>query len=93
MLPAIENHYRYALSVTNSVGMDVMMDIAKLPALLSYDDLTAQGLTRHGLDRLMNSGQFERIAPGLFLRAGTTDDTTAAWMAIAAKQPEATLCL
>ncbi len=69
------------------------MDIATLPNLLSYNDLAAQGLTRHGLDRLIESGEFERIAPGLFLRSGLTDDTTAAWIAIAAKRPDATLCL
>lgn len=69
------------------------MDIATLPDLLSYDELAAQGLTRHGLDRLIESGQFERIAPGLFLRSGLADDTTAAWIAIAAKRPDAALCL
>ena len=69
------------------------MDTAMLPDLMRYDDLAAQGLTRHGLDRLIESGDFERIAPGLFLRAGLTDDTTAAWMAVAAKKPDATLCL
>lgn len=69
------------------------MDIATLPDLLSYDELAAQGLTRHGLDRLIESGAFERIAPGLFLRSGLADDTPAAWIAIAAKRPDATLCL
>lgn len=69
------------------------MDIATLPDLLSYDHLGPQGLTRHGLDRLIDSGEFERIAPGLFLRSGLADDTTAAWIAIAAKRPDATLCL
>jgi len=71
----------------------MMMDTATLPDLLRYDDLDAQGLTRHGLDRLIAAGEFERIAPGLFVRTGLADDTTAAWMAIAAKQPAATLCL
>ncbi|WP_053385376.1 type IV toxin-antitoxin system AbiEi family antitoxin domain-containing protein [Leucobacter celer] len=69
------------------------MDIATLPDLLSYNDLGPQGLTRYGLDRLIESGEFERIAPGLFLRSGLADDTTAAWIAIAAKRPDATLCL
>ena len=70
-----------------------MMDITTLPDLLSYDDLGSQGLTRYSLDRLIESGEFERIAPGLFLRSGLTDDTTAAWIAVAAKKPDATLCL
>lgn len=69
------------------------MDAATLPDLLSYDDLNPQGLTRHGLDRLLESGEFERIAPGLFLRSGLADDTTAAWIAVATKKPAATLCL
>lgn len=64
-----------------------------MPDLLGYDTLADHGLTRHGLDRLLESGEFERIAPGLFLRAGIADDTTAAWIAIAAKKPDATLCL
>lgn len=69
------------------------MDIATLPDLLSYDDLAAQGLTRHGLDRLIETGEFERIAPGLFLRSGLADETTAAWIAVATKRPESALCL
>ncbi|WP_181134837.1 MULTISPECIES: hypothetical protein [unclassified Rathayibacter] len=70
-----------------------MMDATTLPDLLDYDGLAALGLTRHGLDRLIESGEFERIGPGLFLRAGLADDTTAAWIAVAAKKPDATLCL
>ncbi|WP_449280816.1 type IV toxin-antitoxin system AbiEi family antitoxin domain-containing protein [Leucobacter sp.] len=69
------------------------MDATTLPDLLSYGDLSLQGLTRHALDRLIETGEFERIAPGLFLRSGLADDTTAAWIAIAAKRPDATLCL
>lgn len=69
------------------------MDATALPDLLGYHDLAEQGLTRHGLDRLIESGEFERIAPGQFLRSGLADDTTAAWIAIAAKKPDATLCL
>lgn len=69
------------------------MDATTLPDLLRYDDLAAQGLTRHALDRLIEAGEFERIAPGLFLRSGLADNTTAAWIAIAAKKPDATLCL
>lgn len=69
------------------------METLTLPDLLSYDDLAAQSLTRHGLGRLIESGEFERIAPGLFLRAGITDDTTTAWIAAAARSANATLCL
>jgi len=69
------------------------VDAATLPDLLRYQDLRALRLTRHRLDRLLEAGEYERIAPGLFLRVGTADDTTAAWMAIAIKRPEATICL
>ncbi|MGO2747545.1 type IV toxin-antitoxin system AbiEi family antitoxin domain-containing protein [Microbacterium sp.] len=69
------------------------MDAALLPDLLGYKDLAGVGLTRRQFDRLVDAEEYERIAPGQFLRAGATDDTTAAWMAIAAKRPQATLCL
>lgn len=64
-----------------------------LPDLIGYQDLASFGVTRHRLEMLINSGEFERIAPGLFLRAGTADDTTAALTAIAVKRPAATICL
>lgn len=73
--------------------MVVDMDTASMPDLLGYRSLAALGLTRRQFDRLIEAGEYERIAPGLFLRAGAADDTTAAWMAIATKRPEATLCL
>lgn len=66
---------------------------AALPDLLRYRDLPGLGLTRHRLDQMLAAGEYERIAPGTFLRVGGVDDTTAAWMAIAAKKPEATICL
>lgn len=64
-----------------------------LPALLRYRDFDDLGLTRHRVERLVGEGEYERIAPGLFLRAGETDDTTAAWTAIAVKRSQATICL
>ena len=69
------------------------METIVLPDLMRYQDLQGLGLTRHRFDRLLEAGEYERIAPGLFLRADSTDDTTAAWMAIAVKKPDATLCL
>lgn len=69
------------------------MDAALLPDLLGYKGLAAAGLTRRKFERLIAAEEYERIAPGQFLRSGATDDTTAAWMAIAAKRPQATLCL
>jgi hypothetical protein len=69
------------------------MATTALPDLLSYRELTGLGMSRHRFDQLLEMGEYERIAPGLFLRADSIDDTTAAWIAIAAKKPEATLCL
>lgn len=69
------------------------MSTSSLPDLLSYRSLPDAGLTRRQFDRLIDTGEFEKIAPGQFLRAGAADDTTAAWMAIVAKRPRATLCL
>lgn len=69
------------------------MGTAPLPELLSYQSIAEAGLTRRELGRLIDEGEYERIAPGQFLRVGAADDTTAAWMAVAAKRPQATLCL
>lgn len=69
------------------------METTTLPDLLRYRDLSELGLTRYGFDRLLEAGEYERIAPGAFLRADATDDTTAAWMAITVKRPAATLCM
>ncbi|MEV4901985.1 hypothetical protein AB0K08_11645 [Citricoccus sp. NPDC055426] len=69
------------------------MSSKTLPDLLQYRELKNLGLTRHHLDLLVQRGEYERIAPGTFMRTDAVDDTTAAWMAIAAKRPEATLCL
>ncbi|WP_228266062.1 type IV toxin-antitoxin system AbiEi family antitoxin domain-containing protein [Microlunatus elymi] len=46
------------------------MNIATLRDLLRYRDLNDLDLTRHELDRLVKAGAYERIAPGVFLRAG-----------------------
>lgn len=63
------------------------------PDLLSYRRAGEAGLTRHQLDRLIAESDYDRVAPGVFLRAGLTDDTTALWVGVATKRPEATLCL
>lgn len=69
------------------------MHIATLPDLMRYRDLDTQGLTRYRFDQMIDDGEFERVAPGLFLRVGITDDTTAAWVAAAVKRQKATICL
>lgn len=88
-----KNSDSYTICVTSPVRSEVDMETAPLPDLLSYRDLADAGLTRRQFDRLIERGEYERIAPGQFLRTGATDDTTAAWMAIASKRPQATLCL
>lgn len=70
-----------------------MMDTQTLPDLLTYKTLHEQGTTRHALEQLVTQGTYERISPGVFLRADLTDDTTAAWIAAATRIPQATLCL
>lgn len=90
---AFGNRYRYTSCVTISVQSEVSVETTSLPDLLSYQSLAETGLTRRQFDRLIDQGEYERIAPGQFLRTGAADDTTAAWMAIAAKRPQATLCL
>lgn len=69
------------------------METEKLPDLLQYQNLGAHGLTRYRFDQMIEDGEYERIAAGLFLRSMVTDDTTAAWTAIAIKKPDATICL
>lgn len=77
----------------DSAARDLREHGLPVPDLVRYDDLASHGLTRHGLDRLLAAEVMERVAPGVFLRAGLADDTTAAWIAIAARRREATLCL
>lgn len=69
------------------------MSATPTPDLLELSELPALGLSRRRLTGLLDEGAYERIGPGQYLRAGAADDTTAAWMAIASKRPEATLCL
>ncbi|MBC9944769.1 type IV toxin-antitoxin system AbiEi family antitoxin domain-containing protein [Leucobacter sp. cx-328] len=64
-----------------------------LPELIASRDLERLGLSRRQLERRLATGEYERIAPGQFMQAGFADDTTAAWIAAAARRPEATLCL
>lgn len=88
-----KNGYRYAVCVTNFVRLEVDVSSATLPEILGYRDLSGAGLTRRRFEQLIESEVYERIAPGQFLLTGVTDDTTAAWMAITTKRPQATLCL
>jgi len=85
------NHYRYDWSVT--FFADTSRSLSDWPNMIRYADLDGISLSRYALEQAVKSGLYERIAPGVFRRAGSADDTTAAWAAIATKQPKATLCL
>lgn len=69
------------------------MAIEDLPDLLRDAKLEQMGMSRHRLSVLVRAGVYEQIAPGSFIRVGAVDDTTAALMSIAARRPDATLCL
>lgn len=68
-------------------------DSSTWPDLIRYADLPKICVSRHALEGAAQAGLYERIAPGVFSRAGIMDDTTAAWAAVAGKQHRATLCL
>lgn len=64
-----------------------------LPPIIRRSELESIGLTRHRLYALHQAGELDQIAPGIYLRSGGMDDTTAAWAAIALRKSNATLCL
>ncbi|GAB3931759.1 hypothetical protein GCM10029976_036580 [Kribbella albertanoniae] len=64
-----------------------------LPVVLRRTDLDSLGLTTHRLYALAKAGEYERVAPGIYVRAGMLDDTTAGWASIACRNRAATLCL
>jgi len=66
---------------------------AELPAIIRRSELQSLGMTRHRLYALREAGELEQIAPGIYLRPGGMDDTTATWAAIALRKPDATICL
>lgn len=69
------------------------MSLEDLPDLLRHAALEQAGISRHRLEVLLRMGVYEQIAPGSFIRTGAVDDTEAALMSIAARRPDATLCL
>jgi predicted transcriptional regulator of viral defense system len=68
-------------------------DSKSWPDLITYQALAKTDLSRHHLEKLIAAGKYERLAPGVFVHSGVTDDTTAAWMGIASRKPTATVCL
>ena len=93
MLGDSRNRYRYNWAVTNSAETTDPPSDMGWPDLVSYATLEAIGLSRYTLEQAVREGSYERIAPGVFKRVGSTDDTTAAWATVAARRPQATLCL
>ena len=69
------------------------MSSAELPAIVRRSELQSLGMTRYRLYALRGAGELEQIAPGIYLRPGAMDDTTATWTAIALRKPDATICL
>lgn len=56
---------------------------------------TADGNTpsRRAVEKLAATGEYERIAPGAYVPTGAVDDTVAAWLALATRRPDVTICL
>jgi hypothetical protein len=73
--------------------VSVEADAGALPAVLGYQSLAEFGVSRHRFGQIVADGLYERVAPGVFVQTELTDDTTATWMAIAARKPQATICL
>lgn len=69
------------------------MSRTELPTIVRRSELQSLGMTRHRLYALRAAGELEQIAPGIYLRPGGMDDTTATWAAIALRKPDATICL
>ncbi|MFI2488076.1 hypothetical protein ACH47X_14265 [Promicromonospora kroppenstedtii] len=49
--------------------------------------------TRRAVERLAAAGEYEKIAPGAYVPTGSVDDTVAAWLALATRRPDVTICL
>jgi len=69
------------------------VDADSAPTILRRAALDELGLTKHRFYALVTAGAYEQIAPGIYLRPGALDDTTAGWASIACRKPSATICL
>jgi predicted transcriptional regulator of viral defense system len=69
------------------------VDADSPPTIVRRAALDELGLTKHGFYALISAGEWEQIAPGVYLRPGVLDDTTASWVSIACRKPAATICL
>lgn len=63
-------------------------------SIIKSGELTKHSLTRHQLNRGINSGRFEKVGPGLFIKQDDDlDPYLVSLAALSAKSPEATICL
>lgn len=70
-----------------------VVTLGELPTIIRRADVPALGLTTYRFYALCKAGEYEQIAPGIYLRPGSMDDTTAALAAITLRKPQATICL
>lgn len=67
---------------------------AKTPVLVRPGSTPDDGTpSRRAVERLAAAGDYERIAPGAYVPTGAVDDTIAAWLALATRRPDVTICL
>lgn len=69
------------------------MTLTDLPTVFTYSDARRKGLSERKLYALRDQGDIESVGRGLFRRADTDSDVDMDLLEIAARAPEATLCL
>jgi len=69
------------------------METSNWPAIIRRSDIEKLGISAYHFYALAQTGEIEQIAPGIYLRAGELDDTTATLASIALRNPSATICL
>ncbi|WP_129789119.1 type IV toxin-antitoxin system AbiEi family antitoxin domain-containing protein [Promicromonospora panici] len=62
-------------------------------AVLTLDDARAAGLRKDQVYRMVQSGELERVARGVFIRPDLIDPTLIPLAAATALRPQATMCL
>lgn len=71
----------------------VDLDGLELPAAFSTSAAMDAGLTRSLLDRLVRTGELERLGRGVFLRSAYANGVDTELVEIAVRAPAATICL
>lgn len=69
------------------------METANWPAIIRRRDIEKLGISAYHFYALAQAGEIEQIAPGIYLRPGELDDTTATLASIALRNSAATICL